>query len=615
MQSFKNILGLGSSNAHQYNINDKIIRDEKLLSEGAFAFVWSARDIRSNKLYALKKILCQDRERLNLANREISFLEQIPPHPNLISYHGSVIVPYEKLKEVNLLLELCDGGHLLDLLDKNHGVLEEDQIIAYFIEIVKGVHHLHTLDTPIAHRDLKVENILLNKEGKLKICDFGSCSSSFIDTKTCSREDLLRERESIERYTTMLYRSPEMVDLHRQYRIDEKVDIWMLGCILFTMAFYRHPFQDESSLAISNAKYDFPASHRYSKNITDLIHWMLSIEPSERPSSGDLLNILENYRNMKEIPLPKVIVERVLLYDQRKSADRLVFQKPFDSVEFTNKPRKGSKRLQNKVLSTDDFFNPSVPKWSEGSHPVADNMDLFSVDLLTDSIHADIWDTDSELPRDTNGPGVSNGWASFDEEIVDNATPDEFMDLDFWESFPPSQNTKDSPFVLGGDSTNEAPFDHPFMNQPPQNDFLSLEHLVENKNEPLLESLSDLQFNPSSNLVAVPDIDPGNLKNATSALVSNNHIFSSSPNSAVATTHVNSELHSFRNEKFPVMDIFGSVLQVHDDTACTPKKAEKNELFNDLAFDAENSTYMVTGTADTSLCMSDCKETGNGYCK
>lgn len=44
-------------------------------------------------------------------------------------------------------------------------------------------------------------------------------------------------QDQIDRYTTMMYRPPEMVDFYQQYIISEKVDIWMLGCILFTLMF------------------------------------------------------------------------------------------------------------------------------------------------------------------------------------------------------------------------------------------------------------------------------------------------------------------------------------------------------------------------------------------
>jgi len=73
-----------------------------------------------------------------------------------------------------------------------------------------------------------------------------------------------------------MYRPPEMVDLYLGYKINEKVDIWMLGCVAFTMCFYNHPFLECSKLAISKGKYIFPHKHKYSEKMCDLIRLMLT---------------------------------------------------------------------------------------------------------------------------------------------------------------------------------------------------------------------------------------------------------------------------------------------------------------------------------------------------
>lgn len=55
-----------------------------------------------------------------------------------------------------------------------------------------------------------------------------------------------------------MYRPPEMVDLYLGHRVDNKVDIWMLGCVLYTMNYYVHPFQEAGKLSILNATFRFP---------------------------------------------------------------------------------------------------------------------------------------------------------------------------------------------------------------------------------------------------------------------------------------------------------------------------------------------------------------------
>jgi len=100
-------------------------------------------------------------------------------------------------------------------------------------------------------------------------------------------------QEEIDKTVTMLYRPPEMADIEMNYRqgyaIGTAVDVWMLGCILYTLAFYRHPFQDNAfAMAIWNAKYYIPQDHPMarSQKLVALIHWMLAADPKDRPSAG-----------------------------------------------------------------------------------------------------------------------------------------------------------------------------------------------------------------------------------------------------------------------------------------------------------------------------------------
>ncbi len=88
----------------------------------------------------------------------------------------------------------------------------------------------------ITHRDLKIENVLLSNK-QFKLCDFGS--AVWVDQAVTDEAF-----EEFEKYTTMMYRPPEMIDKYKGWPISNKVDIWMLGCIVYTMCYGRHPFMD-----------------------------------------------------------------------------------------------------------------------------------------------------------------------------------------------------------------------------------------------------------------------------------------------------------------------------------------------------------------------------------
>ncbi|EEQ99053.1 NEK2 protein, putative, partial [Perkinsus marinus ATCC 50983] len=274
-----------------YKIGDREVVEEKPLSEGGFAYVSLMRDVNSSQTFAMKKMKCTDRTRYQMALHECKILESLSGQPNIVNCYGHITEPGEQpgSQEVSLLLEYCDGGHLLDLLDRHKGILPTATIVKVMKDLMSAVNILHTQSPPIQHRDLKVENVLYKTASdSYLLCDFGSATTrEYPHPSALSKSQMATLDEDIQRYTTLMYRSPEMVDLYTHLPITTQSDIWMCGCILFTLICYRHPFQDQSVLAISNAKYhiDAKASERHPRPLTDLCRWMLSRDPTRRPTA------------------------------------------------------------------------------------------------------------------------------------------------------------------------------------------------------------------------------------------------------------------------------------------------------------------------------------------
>eukprot|EP00742_Colponemidia_sp_Colp-10_P005443 GILJ01005817.1.p1 GENE.GILJ01005817.1~~GILJ01005817.1.p1 ORF type:complete len:873 (-),score=171.44 GILJ01005817.1:150-2768(-) len=290
--------------AKRYRIGRHQIQEIKKLSEGGYAFVYLVKDVETDQQYALKKLLCQDKERLALAKREVSILKNLPPHKNIVGFIDSEIIDLADGRgcEVLILLELLPGGHLVEIMQKKGGELSFEEIMRMIRDICQAILHLHSQNPPVAHRDLKVENVLLAGDGNYKLCDFGSWSTKPIDLGNAPREEILKAEEQFERFTTLMYRPPEMADPYAGLLVNEKVDIWMLGCILFTLAFYRHPFQDVGALAIVNANYSFPQRSRFDEKFHDLIRWLLDPNPLTRPSITEVIEVVKNYRSLDRIP-------------------------------------------------------------------------------------------------------------------------------------------------------------------------------------------------------------------------------------------------------------------------------------------------------------------------
>ena len=216
--------------------------------------------------------------------------------------YSSAILQDGDSKYLLILMELCTGGHLLNLLEKFNGELNENQILYVIRDIAAGIRHMHTMKPPMAHRDIKVENILLENK-KFKLCDFGSSTTETLDYNTASKSRMVELMEGFERFTTLMYRPPEMIDQFFKYPVNEKVDIWMFGCVTYSLCYFQHPFQDAQKLGIVNASYTFPndPKKRISEKMNDLIRIMLTPDPRLRPLSKSIIQDIFMSNNQRLI--------------------------------------------------------------------------------------------------------------------------------------------------------------------------------------------------------------------------------------------------------------------------------------------------------------------------
>ena len=131
--------------------------------------------------------------------------------------------------------------------------------------------------------------VLRCSNGSYKLCDFGSCAFGPIQLDSAAARS--SAEEDIEKSTTQMYRAPEMVDLYMTSHLDEKVDVWALGCIAYTLAFFMHPFQDAGNLGILSAQYK-PCDLAMCEvpHIDELIQRLIVANPVARASIGPSLS-------------------------------------------------------------------------------------------------------------------------------------------------------------------------------------------------------------------------------------------------------------------------------------------------------------------------------------
>ncbi|TKW40027.1 hypothetical protein SEVIR_1G218800v4 [Setaria viridis] len=252
------------------------------IAQGGFSCVYLACDtVHPSKLYALKHIICNDSESLDLVMKEIQVMNLLKGHPNVVTLVAHDVFDMGRTKEALLVMEFCEKSLVSAMESRGSGYYEEKKVLLIFRDACNAVFAMHGQSPPIAHRDLKAENVLLGFDGAWKICDFGSTSTNH---KCFNKsEEMGVEEDIIRKHTTPAYRAPEMWDLYRREVISEKVDIWALGCLLYRICYFKSAFDGESKLQILNGNYRIPEQPKYSTAVTGLIKDMLEASPNVRP--------------------------------------------------------------------------------------------------------------------------------------------------------------------------------------------------------------------------------------------------------------------------------------------------------------------------------------------
>ncbi|KAF6208653.1 hypothetical protein GE061_017111 [Apolygus lucorum] len=305
---FKSAFGYFSNNTTNTVENDFVgqiveigsvqLRIKKTIAEGGFAFVFVAQALDSGKEYALKRLLAADEEARQIIIQEINILKKLSGHPNIIQFVAATSVDKSQtghgMGEFLLLTELCTGGSLVSVLQRLNGRgLPPDVVTKILWQCCKAVHHMHSQSPPVIHRDLKVENLLIGGDNKIRLCDFGSATSQVFrpDNSWSSQQRSMLE-DKIFKCTTPMYRAPEMVDTWANNEIGVASDLWALGCLVFLLCFNKHPFEDSSNLRIINANYCIPQADSRYKGFHGIINGCLNVQPNARLTIVQVLDRL-----------------------------------------------------------------------------------------------------------------------------------------------------------------------------------------------------------------------------------------------------------------------------------------------------------------------------------
>ncbi|KAL2439103.1 Serine/threonine-protein kinase ppk16 [Exophiala dermatitidis] len=239
----------------------------KLIGKGSFGKVYLARHNLTNGSKVVLK--ASNKEDANLA-REIHHHRQFV-HPHIARLYEVIIT--ETL--VWLVLEYCPGDELYNYLCRN-GPLPVETVQKIFTQLVGAVAYIHSKSC--VHRDLKLENVLLDKNDNVKLCDFGFTreydgKASYLQT-FCG---------------TVCYSAPEM--LRGEKYAGEKVDVWSLGIILYALLKGELPWDEDDDAATKARilKEDPVYPDTFPEAAKSLISKLLSKRPLHRPMLADIL--------------------------------------------------------------------------------------------------------------------------------------------------------------------------------------------------------------------------------------------------------------------------------------------------------------------------------------
>ena len=244
------------------------------LGSGAFGKVVLGRHILTNELVAIKildkMILSRTPNDYQSVKQEINILKSVK--------HKNIVQLYEVLQtsqHIFIIMEYCEGKDLLDyILTKSK--LSEEESLKYFQQLINALFYLHSQN--IAHRDIKIDNMLLDRNRDLKLVDFG-LSTKYPD------DNLLDQPCG-----TVVYAAPEVLQ-GREYH-GMLADVWSSGIVLYGMLSGYLPFGEKDdeinrqNIIMGNIK--FP--NYFSDCVKDLLMHMLDLDPMTRYTLQEVRN-------------------------------------------------------------------------------------------------------------------------------------------------------------------------------------------------------------------------------------------------------------------------------------------------------------------------------------
>ena len=261
------------------------------VANGGMASVYEAIDTRLDRKVAVKIMhphLAQDEAFVNRFIREAKAAAALS-HPNIVAVQDQGW-NQNGVPAVFIVMELIEGHTLREYLNER-GRFEIKDAINYLTPILSALAAAH--DLGIVHRDMKPENILISKEGRVKIADFGLARGELIGSTMTAESSVILGSVS--------YLSPEQV---QRGVADSRSDVYAVGIVAFEMLTGEKPFLGESPIQIAymHVNQEIPSLRSKRKEIPEALDALIlkatDRDPDKRPrTAGEFLKALESIQN------------------------------------------------------------------------------------------------------------------------------------------------------------------------------------------------------------------------------------------------------------------------------------------------------------------------------
>ena len=298
--SFKNLVG---------TLLDKRYKIEKCLGTGGMSVVFKATDIRDGSAVAIKMLrddIADDKEALDQFMNESKVVSMLS-HPNIV---GIRAVSF-KTKRKYLVMEYIEGISLRTYMDKR-GALDFDEFISFTEQILAALEHAHSRG--VVHRDIKPQNILVLKDGFVKVTDFGIAKLPDKERgKTISDNAI----------GTVYYISPEQA---AGKSTDLRSDLYSLGVMMYEMATGELPFDDDRPISVLMMQiHDKPIPPRRKnkkipRGLERIILTLMEKDPKRRYQTAK--DIFCQIRRLGENPLAAIPTPRQIATEARSERNR-----------------------------------------------------------------------------------------------------------------------------------------------------------------------------------------------------------------------------------------------------------------------------------------------------